>query len=49
MYNGQPTGRSAKWYGIQAEMILDDKKSWRTEDATEPIEFWLFLTKLRDQ
>ncbi|MGB3206209.1 MAG: hypothetical protein WBB28_14565 [Crinalium sp.] len=48
LYNGEPTGRNVRWYGIQAE-ILNDGKSWRTEDATEPIEFWLFLTELKDQ
>ncbi|AFZ11476.1 hypothetical protein Cri9333_0518 [Crinalium epipsammum PCC 9333] len=48
LYNGEPTGRNVKWFGIQAE-ILDDGKSWRTFEATEPIEFWLFLTELKDQ
>ena len=48
LYNGEPTGRNVRWYGIQAE-ILNDGKSWRTEDATEPIEFWLLLTELKDQ
>lgn len=48
LYNCEPTGRSAKWYKIQAD-VLDDGKSWRTFEATEPIEFWLFLAELRDQ
>ena len=48
LYNGQPTGRLTKWFGIQAD-ILDDGKSWRTFETTEPIEFWLFLTELKDQ
>lgn len=41
LHNGEPTGKLAIWYGIQAA-VLDDGKSWRTFEATEPIEFWLF-------
>ena len=48
LYKGKPTGRSARWYGIQAQ-VRDDGKSWQTFEATEPIEFWLFLAELRDQ
>ena len=48
LYNGQQSGRNAKWFGIQAD-VLDDGESWRTFEATEPIEFWLFLAELRDQ
>ena len=48
LHRGQTTGRNAKWFGIQAD-VLDDGKSWRTFEATEPIEFWLFLAELRDQ
>lgn len=47
LWNGRPTGRLEKWYGLQVQ-LLDYGHDWRIFEAMEPIEFDLILGELRD-